>query len=617
MSLGEESTTDTLGNLQGKGDKFTKLAIIERKKLADLEDAILYVMKETDRYRDLAKKSAIEVMNLHVLTPNPAYSRADGVNIGKEAQIVTAKSLVVLEGKVNKQLQRKSELLNKIKKMKETINHFRLLRLQTDVSHAKFEATLAETKEKIESLLGESTKVVEEREELVKKKEALERLNQEEQAQFIQEYEEMGKYIKEQNTALEEALLQERKAERKGGAAAAPKAVKSSDPFDSAPTVSDLSLEEEIEMARKVGSLTSYVQAEQNSLSELRDKIFAYERMFDQLKSMTGVESLEEMVSNYIAHEEEMFSLYNFIQTVNTEIDTVVEATNQTEDEIAQYRLDQQDQDQQRRSTIDELQQRLSSTLDLTRNLDEQNSLQQESVAQISKKVSTLFFKLQCDQMEAKGSQVNNAKNQRWASGSRPENKIALLTGQGVTDSNVVDYLGCIEQRAVDIISDYLRVTGGKPSGGTGINKFTGGGARSPTPGPSTPMNWRKSREPLVDLAELSDDEFMLEGPADKATTTEVGNNNTTEGPAGTSSGGNLFGASGGTGTEGINGTSAPNTTTAAGAAAGNGAAAGAAAAAENDNKPIDLNVYKAKLQRRLGLKESASSGTIMFVGQR
>ena len=36
MSLGEESATDTLGNLQGKGDKFTKLSIIERKKLADL-----------------------------------------------------------------------------------------------------------------------------------------------------------------------------------------------------------------------------------------------------------------------------------------------------------------------------------------------------------------------------------------------------------------------------------------------------------------------------------------------------------------------------------------------------------------------------------------------------
>ena len=348
--------------------------------------------------------------------------------------------------------------------------------------------------------------------------------------------------------------------------------------------------------------------------------------MFDQLKSMTGVESLEEMVSNYIAHEEEMFSLYNFIQTVNTEIDAVVEATAQTEAELGKYKAGQQDQDQQRRSTIDELQQRLTSTLEVTRQLDEQNQMQQESVGQISKKVSTLFFKLQCDQMEAKGSQVNNAKSQRWgASGARPENKIALLTGQGVTDSNVVEYLGCIEQRAVDIISDYLRVT--KASGGgvgaAALHKTGNGsqGARSPTPGPATPMNWRKTREPLVDLADLSDDEFLLEGPADKAVTAEVGTGGGGGGGGqGTGGGSGGFGVgamgAGGAGA-GVSGSGFGSGGGGAGAlpsAVGDATTTGAGAAgAESDNKPIDLSMYKAKLQRKLGLKESVSSTGLLM----
>ena len=55
-----------------------------------------------DSFRERAKKSAIDVMNIHVLTPNPAYSRADGVNISKEAHAVTTKTLVVLETKLNK-----------------------------------------------------------------------------------------------------------------------------------------------------------------------------------------------------------------------------------------------------------------------------------------------------------------------------------------------------------------------------------------------------------------------------------------------------------------------------------------------------------------------------------
>ena len=44
------------------------------------------------------------------------------------------------------------------------------------------------------------------------------------------------------------------------------------------------------------------------------------------------------------------------------------------------------------------------SNIEITRQLEEQNSMQQESVSQISKKVSNLFFKLQCDQMDTKGS---------------------------------------------------------------------------------------------------------------------------------------------------------------------------------------------------------------------
>lgn len=98
MSLGEASTTDSLGDLQGKGDKFTRLSLIERKKQSDLQEAIAFIVTETDKYRNKAKQAAIDVMNIHVLTPNPAYSRADGVNIGKEAQMVTTKTLHILEG---------------------------------------------------------------------------------------------------------------------------------------------------------------------------------------------------------------------------------------------------------------------------------------------------------------------------------------------------------------------------------------------------------------------------------------------------------------------------------------------------------------------------------------
>ena len=130
-------STETLGSLQEKGDRFTKLAIVETKRKADLEDAVRYISNESDKYRGMAKKIAIEVMNIHVLTPNPAYQRADGVNIGREAEIASKKSLMVLESKLNKLLQRQSQIQNTNKEKKKLINHYRTLRTQTDSSHSR------------------------------------------------------------------------------------------------------------------------------------------------------------------------------------------------------------------------------------------------------------------------------------------------------------------------------------------------------------------------------------------------------------------------------------------------------------------------------------------------
>ena len=49
MSSGERDTNDILGELQGKGDQFTKLCVVERKRLVDLEDAIEHITNEIQR----------------------------------------------------------------------------------------------------------------------------------------------------------------------------------------------------------------------------------------------------------------------------------------------------------------------------------------------------------------------------------------------------------------------------------------------------------------------------------------------------------------------------------------------------------------------------------------
>ncbi len=159
------------------------------------------------------------------------------------------------------------------------------------------------------------------------------------------------------------------------------------------------------------------------------------------------------------------------------------------------------DQEHQRKKILDGLEARLQSTLDATKACEEENKKNHESVHQIAKKVQSLFFKLQCDQMDsAKGSaSVVKGSKSGGSSMSRNESKMAILTGQGVTESNVLDYMGAVEQRAVDIIGEYIKM---------GVGQFNG--PRSPTPGPSSPMQWPATT--AVELPEFDDDELFLDG---------------------------------------------------------------------------------------------------------
>jgi hypothetical protein len=252
--------------------------------------------------------------------------------------------------------------------------------------------------------------------------------------------------------------------------------------------------------------------------------------------------------------------------------------------------------------------------LEMTNDLVDTNAIQQESVSQISKKVSSVFFKLQCDQMDAKSSGGTGGggggtggggagKAQRWNSSSsagRQEGKIAILTGQGVTESNVLDYLGCIEQRAVDIISEYLRVmskdnpmTANLAQTNVKLHQTLTSGIRSPTPGPNTPMNWNR-RSPTVDLNELAEDEFLSGLDAFPLAVAGGLNIQTSGNPAiaipfalDALTMKEKDGAGGGGGKDGNGG---------------------------EDNKVVDLNAFKSKLQKKLGLKESASTPTL-FLG--
>ena len=543
MSHIDTEMSTQLGDLQGKGDHFTKLMVVEKKREADLLDAIQHITKEVEKYRVLSKNAAVSVMNKHSMAPNPSFSRADGNDVARQANAVTFKLLNYLEGKLNKRLSRKSEILVSNKKLKLDIDHYRRLRLQTDSAHKQFEAILADTKATIEARLRESTDVVEERENYLEKKDALEQINLEEQRIFEAEHEEKGAYVKKQNVALEESLLRERKEEAAASTAAKRKAaddmtssfsgggsrggtrpsIAAGSIVDGTGSLSTLDANGNLwgneDMVKQMNDLNVLLEQEQKTQISVQEKIRDYETMFEQLKKMTGTDRLEELVTAYVAHEDEMFSLYNFIQTINAEIDTVVEANALIQQEIDDYRTGQQEQDHVRESHLNDMFERLQLTLQQAQESEDQSKRHKDSVAQISKKVSSLFYKLQCDQMDNKAPSTtpSGSKAVKGTTMTKMDSNIAYLTSQGISEANVLQFMGCVEQRAVEIISEYLRTTA--------LNTFITNKAPnskkslvvrhlSPTPGPKIPMTW--SMEPVLDIDLVREDELLDAIPDDQ-----------------------------------------------------------------------------------------------------
>jgi coiled-coil domain-containing protein 63/114 len=61
------------------------------------------------------------------------------------------------------------------------------------------------------------------------------------------------------------------------------------------------------------------------------------EDAFDQIKEATGISSTEEIVTTFIKAEEQNYSLYNYVNMLNSEIDMIEEQNRNIESEIKKH----------------------------------------------------------------------------------------------------------------------------------------------------------------------------------------------------------------------------------------------------------------------------------------
>jgi len=303
----------TLAGLQKRGDVFTRNMLNAKIQVQTLQqalkDADALIAKNTQRN----KKKAIGLLNLHTQTANEAYQRADGLDPTKLADINQKKLVGNLEARLNKALIRHSETVNENNAIKAKINKCRRKRKNDDFNRMALEKKLQMVQDKLDVVMNTAAEASEQRQKATDQKLQIMEQNIDEQNEFNREYNDLSDYIVQENNLLEESISK------------AAMAVKFDDAIGDVDTRGSLTVDREQEIKNNLATLTRDLDGGEKEIISFDKKIASYKANFDRLRDVSGLQSIDDIVSVFIKNEEETFSLFNFIQTVNQETDHLAE----------------------------------------------------------------------------------------------------------------------------------------------------------------------------------------------------------------------------------------------------------------------------------------------------
>ncbi|KAJ1462622.1 hypothetical protein M885DRAFT_431029 [Pelagophyceae sp. CCMP2097] len=424
--------------------------IMEKKRLDDLDEALKQADEQIKAFRLSTKRSSVDLLNQHRFTAKPANLRTDGVDPSKLAEVSRSKLIVSLENRLDHMTVRSSLTEAQNERLKERIDVFRRHRLTANKSHGAMDGAIREVQRRVRGVLERSQAFAEARERHVDGLADLAKHQIDERQRFTDQMASLAAYVAKQNAAFEESLMNS--AAATGGRA-------SVDDDEGPLTRGEMTIAEESLKAEAVDQIADQISREKRAAQQTQEKIALYGQSFDQLKRVSGIDNLVEIVRRYVASEEETFSLFNYIQALNQETDWTLERHARLAEDIAAYEEKLSEEEARRLKAMADLQDKWRSAKEATDECSHAALEAQRTLERIAKKVQSLFFKIQCDQVSVPATSKDGKFAAKVNKGGRDSRLALLSSGQGVTESNIVQHAELVEHRALEIMAEYTRKT--------------------------------------------------------------------------------------------------------------------------------------------------------------
>jgi len=163
------------------------------------------------------------------------------------------------------------------------------------------------------------------------------------------------------------------------------------------------------------------------------DRVQSFEEAFQQIKNATGIDNIDELVQTFIDAEDQNFSLFNYVNELNNEIEKLDESIAEVRLDIDKYKGQGGQSDKQRKKLLKDLEDRLAATEARAEQYDLKAQKSTRTVSHLEQGIQSIFAKIGCDK---------NALSE-------------TLGSTGVTETNMMQYLGVIEQRCNELMHSF------------------------------------------------------------------------------------------------------------------------------------------------------------------
>jgi coiled-coil domain-containing protein 63/114 len=161
----------------------------------------------------------------------------------------------------------------------------------------------------------------------------------------------------------------------------------------------------------------------QNTASaSLLEKVESYEETFAKIEAATGIHDIDELINTF-----------KFVNVLSTDIDSTEKQINEMKAELASYMSQGEAADNEKKKIINELEDKLLKTEKKASQFDLEYQDNLKNLDSIKAGIESIFTSLGC----------------------KIDEYDELLGTQGVTESNMMIYLGIIEQNINEIIQAY------------------------------------------------------------------------------------------------------------------------------------------------------------------